>query len=293
MPLTFLSHQAVVLPLKLRAPHLTSGTALVLGSMSPDVEYFLRGYPTGTVSHTWPGLVTFCLPVTLVLFWIVTRIVAEPAAAHLPTGGDFHLPDYGAIRNQPSSLRHWAIVAVSALIGAASHVVLDKLSGGWSSRYATHFESWIPFDALPSDEAWVAAKLTSWIVLAIATLLMMRHIGRRGLLARWVAQRNAGRGGDVEVASRDRRAVPAGDGAAHAHQAGSSLAFWGPVALAGIAGGALGALYRRSGFFMYQPATWVHIWLCAVSGAFIGLVLASAAWHAARWRSAQLRGSQQ
>ena len=40
MPLTFLSHQAVVLPLKLRAPRSVSGTAPVLGSVAPDVEYY-------------------------------------------------------------------------------------------------------------------------------------------------------------------------------------------------------------------------------------------------------------
>ena len=52
------------------APRATSGTALVIGSMAPDVEYFLNGYPTSTVSHTWLGQLTFCLPVTLVLFLI-------------------------------------------------------------------------------------------------------------------------------------------------------------------------------------------------------------------------------
>ena len=287
MPLTFLSHQAVVLPLKMRAPRVTSGTALVLGSMAPDVEYLLRGYPTGTISHTWPGVFVFCLPVTLALFWIVTRILAEPVAAHLPQGGEFRLPAYGAIRYQPSGARHWAIVAASAVVGAASHVVLDKLSGGWSSRYPTHFESWIPFDTLPSDEAWIAAKLMSWIVLAVATLLMMRHIGRRGLVARWSTEREA-----ADPANRTDRgsAVSAGGLTGPGWPAAR---FWTLVVIAGLAGGGLGALYRRSGFFMHQPATWVHIWLCAVSGTFVGLVLASAAWHSARSRSAQLRGSQQ
>ena len=287
MPLTFLSHQAVILPLKIRAPQLTSGTALVLGSISPDVEYLLHGYPTGTVSHTWPGLFTFCLPVTLVLFWVVTRIIAEPVAAHLPQGGEFQLRAYGVIRHQPSDGRHWAIVAVSGLIGAASHIVLDKLSGGWSSRAPTHFESWIPFDALPSDEAWVIAKLTSWILLAIATVLMMRSIGRHGLLARWGAER-ARRYSAHRADSATPGSLPSLTSANF-----STLRFWSWVALAAVVGGALGALYRRPGFYMHEPATWVHIWLCAVSGTFVGLVLASVAWHEARSRSVQLRGSQQ
>ena len=59
MPLTYLSHQSVVLPLKIAAPRAVSGTALVLGSMAPDVEYYLKGYATGGVSHTWPAQLTF------------------------------------------------------------------------------------------------------------------------------------------------------------------------------------------------------------------------------------------
>jgi len=269
MPFTFLSHQAIVLPLKLRAPRAVSGTALVLGSIAPDVEYFLRTYPTGTVSHTWIGQLTFCLPVTLVLYWIVTRIVAVPLAAHLPDGGDLRLSEYALLREQPSSVRHWLTVATSAITGSVSHVVLDKLSGGWSSRAATHFGSWLPYSALGSDAAWVAFKLSTWFVLAAVTLLMMQHIGRHMLIRRWVVERGEA---SEPRAGRRRPAM-----------------FWGMIWAAWLVGGLLGAAYRRSGFFLDQPATWVHIGLCATSGAFVGLVLASIAWNRGARATTSLR----
>lgn len=291
MPFTFLSHQAVVLPLKLRAPRAVSGTALVLGSIAPDVEYFLRTYPTGTVGHTWIGQLTFCLPVTLVLYWIVTRIVARPLAVHLPDGGDLRLSEYALLREQPAGARQWLTVATSAIIGSVSHVVLDKLSGGWSSRAATHFGSWLPYSALGSDAAWVAFKLSTWFVLAAVTLLIMQHIGRHMLIRRWVVERGVASGSPAPSAWRTTVAAAAdtGDREQRAGRRRPGM-FWGMIWAAWLAGGLLGASYRRSGFFLDQPATWVHIGLCATSGAFVGLVLASIAWNRGARAMTSLRG---
>jgi hypothetical protein len=281
VPLTFLSHQAVVLALKIAAPRATSGTALVLGSMAPDVEYLLRGYPTSTVGHTWVGQLTFCLPVTIALFWVVTRVIAEPAAAHAPEGGDLHLRDYALIRQQPVNARHWLIVAVSALVGSASHVVLDRISDGWSG---------MPYHALAASPLWIGVNVMLWILLAAITLFLMRHIGRHSLLQRWVAERSGDASAldDSRIASRVVQPANQANGSFR-----SPGAFWSWVVFCMVTGAVLGAYYRRPGFFLHEHGTWVHIWLCAVSGAFIGLVLASAAWHGARWRSVQLRGNQQ
>ena len=282
MPLTFLSHQAVVLPLKIGAPRATSGTALVLGSMAPDVEYLLRGYPTSTIGHTWVGQLTFCLPVTIALFWVVTRLIAEPAAANAPEGGDLHLPDYALLRQQPVSGRHWLIVAVSALVGSASHVVLDRITDGWAG---------MPYHALAAGRTWIAVNVGLWILLAAITLLFMRHIGRRGLLRSWVAERSGDASPLDHIRMMSRRAAqPTGNAAGSSR---SRVAFWGWVLFCMVMGAILGAYHRHPGFHLNEHGTWVHIWLCAVSGAFIGLVLASAAWHGARWRSVQLRRNPQ
>ncbi len=261
MPLTFLSHQAVVLPLKLGAPQRVSGTALVLGSMAPDVEYFVRGMPGGgLIGHTWLGQIALCLPTTLVLFWLVTRIVAEPLAAHLPEGGDFRLRDYALLRDQPSTARHWAVVAISGLIGSLSHVVLDRATGGWSSGDYVQRRSWIPADLVASDRAWAAIQLGLWVVLAIATAIMLRRIGQQGLLRRWAQER-----GTASIRSRGRPSRP--------------LAFWGPIALVAIGATAWGAAFPRKDYHLYEASTWVQIGLRTVSCIFVVLGLVSAAWH--------------
>ncbi len=267
MPLTFLSHQAVVLPLKVAAPRATSGTALVIGSMAPDVEYFLNGYPTSTVSHTWLGQLTFCLPVTLALFLIVTRVIAEPAAANAPDWEPLRLEDYALLREQPVSVRHWGIVAVSALIGSASHVILDELDvviGG------------MPYHAMDSSVGWVVANVGFWVLLAAITLATMSHIGRNRLLHRWVAERAGNRPRVPGSRARGPRMV---------------AAFWSGVALGAAGGTAYGMVYRLPGFLLTHWATWVHIWLCMVSGTFAGLLIASVVWHFARARRVHLTGN--
>ena len=274
MPLTFLSHQAVILPLKIAAPRWTSGTALVLGSMAPDVEYFARTYPAGTVSHTWPGQLTFCLPVTLVLYWLVTRVIAVPLAANLPEAYPLRLPEYALVRAQPATPGHWLVVASSALVGSSSHVILDRLSGGWSMYNATEYGAWFPFSMMREDWHWIAFKLGTWIVLAVVTVGLMRFIGRRGLVRRWAAER-LGSASTAAPAGLPPIAPPPPSTA----RAPSPIFFWLTVFLGAGLGGVLGAIFRLPGFFMHQAATWVHIGLAAISGTFIGLLLASVMWQ--------------
>jgi hypothetical protein len=128
--------------------------------MAPDAAYVLdgSGLPVWPFSHEIPGLIGWCLPLTLLGTWILRR-AAPTVAAHLPTAGSFALRDYGAI----GAARHrWWITATSALIGAASHLVLDKIEQEVSlAEYVFH--------ALG----------------VVAMLVVGLHIGRGRLISRW------------------------------------------------------------------------------------------------------------
>ncbi|GAA1652337.1 DUF4184 family protein [Actinoplanes couchii] len=160
MPSTFPTHPAAILPLKLWRPRWFDGVALVLGAASPDIAYLVdgSGLPVWPLSHQWHGLFLFCLPVTL-LGCFLTRRAAPAVAAHLPSGGPFALRDYGALSD---SGHRWWITALSALIGAASHILLDDL------------EQAVPVLEIPAHVAGLVAML------ALAAL-----IGRRRLIHRW------------------------------------------------------------------------------------------------------------
>jgi hypothetical protein len=128
LPLPILAHQAPVLPLKLWRPAAWNGTALVIGSIAPDLEYVLltgdvranRGFAHGVV-----GQLVFCLPVTLALVLLIGRFgLGEVLVARM--GARFAwLAGAATDVRQAGGLRR---ACVSALVGSFSHVALDKLT---------------------------------------------------------------------------------------------------------------------------------------------------------------------
>jgi hypothetical protein len=160
VPLTFPSHPAAVLPLKLWRPHRFDGVALVVGSMAPDLAYLFdgSGLPVWPLSHQLRGLVAWCLPVTLAVTWLVRR-AAPVLASHLPAVGPLALRDYGSLRHGG---HRWPITGYSALLGAASHLVLDRIEDDFPvTEYVMH------------------------ILGAVGLLVIAVQIGRRRLLRQW------------------------------------------------------------------------------------------------------------
>lgn len=175
MPLTFPSHLAPVLPLKLWRPRWFDGVALSTGAVAPDVGYLF----TGTVlapdlrTHTLGGLLWWCLPVALAYAWIVRRVIAG-IAVHLPGQRLFGWPDHAAL----AGVRHpWQVTVCSALIGAFSHVAWDRV---------THSDRWprllgiADFHALTGLYWWQLSDVTGTLgggllVAALAVRAARRH----------------------------------------------------------------------------------------------------------------------
>lgn len=100
-------------------------TCLVIGAMAPDFEYFVRVRQASTISHTWLGLVVFDLPMTLALAVAFHAIVKWPLVLVTPR---FLARRAAVIAARPwgeRSVRFGLACAISALIGAASHIVWD------------------------------------------------------------------------------------------------------------------------------------------------------------------------
>ncbi|MEV6812970.1 DUF4184 family protein [Micromonospora sp. NPDC051296] len=179
MPLTFPSHLAPVLPLKLWRPRWFDGAALVTGAVAPDVAYLASG-PSGRSfadTHAWPALLWWCLPVALAYAWVVRSSVGT-IAAHLPASRWFAWPAYGALARR----RHrWWITVTSALLGAASHISWDWL---------THTDHWlfvvfgIEWSSITGIAWWTVSDLTSTVLGAAIVLALAARIGRTGVIAR-------------------------------------------------------------------------------------------------------------
>lgn len=132
------AHAAAVLPLA-REPWVMS--ALVAGSMAPDMPYFARLAPltvtaeswyepflNATTSHSISGTVTVALPYALLLavFWWVAY---RPLTHVLTRSAEHRLPSGGSMSQRPvdfAARLGW--VLASAAVGIATHLAWDALA---------------------------------------------------------------------------------------------------------------------------------------------------------------------
>lgn len=127
MPFTFV-HPAIVIPCKKVLPKYFDITALVLGSMAPDFEYFLRFRPKGEIGHTLLGVFYFDLPMVLILYILWNFIVKKPLILNMPHPID---KKFNYLLNEKiyiNNLRYLSVFVVSALIGVYSHILWDAFT---------------------------------------------------------------------------------------------------------------------------------------------------------------------
>ncbi len=183
MPLTYLSHQAPVVALKILRPRWFDGTALVLGSMCPDLAYAFAGTTLAFNAHTPVGLVCFCLPVTVLLCFVVRGPVAPVAFAQLPDT-PLRLHDYRALALRRPPL---ALTAMSALIGAASHALWDTFThdGRWGARHVAILREEVATIGGTSLSVARALQYLGHVGGAIVTLALLAYIAERRLVRQW------------------------------------------------------------------------------------------------------------
>jgi hypothetical protein len=127
MPFTF-SHPAIVLPLTYLPKRWFSLTGLIIGSMTPDFEYFLRMKIQSLYSHTINGLFWFDLPLGIILAFIFHLLVRNTLFGNLPYFINSRLSEYKSFQWTYYFKHHWLVVCISVLIGAASHLLWDSFT---------------------------------------------------------------------------------------------------------------------------------------------------------------------
>jgi Domain of unknown function (DUF4184) len=124
-----LSHAAAALPLG-RFRFVPS--ALVIGTLAPDFEYFIMLVPMDRYGHTLIGLFLLTLPMALVVLWIFHNLVKRPAVMLLPDAVQRRLVDH--IGNfQFGGVGRFLLIVFSILVGAATHLLWDSFTHrtGW------------------------------------------------------------------------------------------------------------------------------------------------------------------
>ncbi len=127
MPFTF-AHPAIVMPLKKYLNKYVSSTALILGSMLPDFEYFIRMHLTSEYSHTIAGIFYFDLPLGIILAFIYHNVVRNILIGNLPCIFQGSLIDIKRFNWNKYFFQNKIVVIVSFLVGISSHLLWDSFT---------------------------------------------------------------------------------------------------------------------------------------------------------------------
>jgi hypothetical protein len=127
MPFTF-SHPAIVLPLTFLPKKWFSLTGLVVGSLTPDFEYFLRMRVQSNYSHTGIGLFWFDLPIGIFIAFLFHNIVRNCLFDNLPPILNSRLSKFKQFEWNDYFKKNWLVVILSVLIGTVSHIFWDSFT---------------------------------------------------------------------------------------------------------------------------------------------------------------------
>jgi hypothetical protein len=126
VPLTT-AHPIAAIPLRRPLGRLGVLSALVIGSLTPDLPLYLPLSPS-RVTHSAIALFWFCLPVGVGLYLLFDRVLERPLRALMPEAIQVRLP---RAAGRPKA---WsAAVIISIVAGAATHSVWDSFTHGGSA----------------------------------------------------------------------------------------------------------------------------------------------------------------
>lgn len=127
MPFTF-AHPAIVIPLKRNKTERFDVTALVLGSMAPDFEYFIRFKAHGVWGHTFIGFIFLNLPLVLVSALLWNYVIKKSFIYSLPKRMQPYFTLFLYKRWEIRSIKAFVNFVISAIIGMFSHVLWDSFT---------------------------------------------------------------------------------------------------------------------------------------------------------------------
>lgn len=127
MPFTF-AHPVVILPFKFLPRKWYSWTGLIIGSMVPDFEAFIKLGGGKQLSHSWFGALVFDLPLGVALAFLFHLFIRDSLLEQLP---DFLFRRFYFLKNADwvrSFRKRYGIIILSVIIGIVSHLLLDRFT---------------------------------------------------------------------------------------------------------------------------------------------------------------------
>ncbi len=204
MPSSLLSHQGIVLPLKIKYPDKFDGTALCVGSFAPDLAFYMPSFATEL--HSLGGLI-FTVPIGLLLVVLLDKALL-PMIALLAKKRQFGIfsrllayfsfNDLYVLRKKKITSRWFVKATYSVVVGIFTHFLLDLPTHGWIPYLRPFYNGVMPEWFLQEYfklevPLYKAVEVTNYNILwflfsvlfgAIA-LYCMRYIKKHSLLHKW------------------------------------------------------------------------------------------------------------
>lgn len=160
------SHIAAVLPFA-RTP--LAPAALAIGSMAPDIPYFVPGDIAREFTHSLHGAVSIDLAIGLLAFVSWLFVLRQPVLDYAPGWVRERMPARPRWRARNAALTG-ALLVAALEIGILTHLLLDEFTheGGW----------------LDSIAPWAGAQVGTFVAANLIHAVVSIALGL--VLARWV-----------------------------------------------------------------------------------------------------------
>ncbi|HYB13261.1 MAG TPA: DUF4184 family protein [Myxococcota bacterium] len=126
MPFT-LAHPAAAIPLRRILGSYAVPSALVIGTVTPDLPYFLMLPISRAASHSPGALFWFCVPMGFVVYVVFHAFLKRPLVSLLPS---YLRRRVAPLADPPGRIptTPWAGILVSLLAGATTHLLWDAFT---------------------------------------------------------------------------------------------------------------------------------------------------------------------
>jgi hypothetical protein len=138
------SHAVAILPF-LRTP--LPPAALVVGSMAPDLQYFVPLGLSRSMSHSWPGIFTIDIPIGIAAMVLWVLLLRAPVLDYSPR---WLRERMAPPKRAPARFLYMALVLAALELGILTHLLLDfPTHRGWLSEHVTWMQGSVgPFTVI-------------------------------------------------------------------------------------------------------------------------------------------------
>jgi Domain of unknown function (DUF4184) len=169
------AHPAMVLPLLKVDRKYLSATGLIVGSMAPDFEYFIKMRINSNHSHTIAGLLYFDLPMTLALAFAFHGLVKRNLISNLPPFFQRRLGQLLDLDFKQYFMTYPVAFIGAALLGSFLHLFWDSFTHptGFFVNRLPFYDIIVPFDGIKYPLYYALQTISTIIGLTVVGVYVL------------------------------------------------------------------------------------------------------------------------